>query len=119
MTKTQKIWFAIFAAMFLIPEILWGGLRSYIYGTLFPSKTGDLPLLFSIISFPQNKFFLIFVNLVSLIGIFGLIFVINKLQIKNKIIRFFILFLFGLIALATSLLALLQIGFAFSSFSIG
>jgi len=25
MTKKQKIWLAVFGAMFLVPEILWGG----------------------------------------------------------------------------------------------
>jgi hypothetical protein len=45
MTKNQKIWFSVFTAMFLIPEILWGGIRNLIYLIIsynkFPNQISD------------------------------------------------------------------------------
>ena len=49
MTKPQKIWFGIFLAMFLIPEILWGLLNTLLFGAIFngtgPSNFSLLPAL--------------------------------------------------------------------------
>ena len=41
MTKKQKIWFAIFLAMFLVPEVLWSPVNDFYYELLQSGKTGN------------------------------------------------------------------------------
>ena len=105
MTKKQKIWLSIFLAMFLIPEILWGGVRWIIFRAYFPLKifknfdfglTGDINnnLLGSLIAMAQ--FF----------GLLGFTVILSKLKtnslLKTIVLIFLIALLFfsGILALA-------------------
>ena len=56
MSKKQKLWFALFLAMFLIPEILWGGVNTLICGAIFRGDgLNSLALLPAIQSNGLNK----------------------------------------------------------------
>jgi hypothetical protein len=74
MTKKQKIWFAIFLAMFAIPEVLWGG----VFGLWSIDKN-----IFSI----ANRNILIFVVLIQFVG--SSMFAIEILKIKKTKKYFF------------------------------
>ncbi len=81
MTKKQKIWLAIFGAMFLVPEILW----SPILGLWSIDKE-----IFNI----GNRILLTIVVLLQFLGCLGLLFSIyNFKKIKNIFYLFILLFL--------------------------
>lgn len=73
MSKMQKIWLSIFAAMFLIPEILFFttlSLVSSINGKSFydiSSPVANYSIFFS------HPFYLLFIIAIELLGVFGLI----------------------------------------------
>jgi hypothetical protein len=94
MTKKQKIWFAVFLAMFIIPEILWSPLRS-IFLIYFPDK---LPDIFNLSLFNEinDNVAALMITLAQLIGLSGLMCLIYKLKINNliKIILFILFILF-------------------------
>lgn len=88
MSKKQKIWFAVFLAMFAVPEALWLiGMRGNI----------DIPW-FPINDLAQFKSILVvyFTTLIPFIGLLGLSKIIAKLQINRKIKM---LFFFALVPL--------------------
>jgi hypothetical protein len=86
MTKNQKIWLAVFLAMFLIPEILWSPYSSFYYSILFSNFGNSFQ---SIHLLPTPKL-LIIQKSILLIQFFGLLlslFVFAKSAIKNKLIK--------------------------------
>lgn len=101
MTKKQKIWFAVFLAMFLIPEILWSPIRG-IFSIYFP---GGLPDIFSISSSIEtnNNAIACLITLTQLIGLLGMVYLIYKSKINNSIKIITLFFLFLLICLSINL----------------
>lgn len=98
MTNKQKIWFAIFLAMFIIPEVLWSAYSSFYCAILF-SGSGNSFQLFHLVTNPKS---LIIQKLISFIQFFGLLsslIVLTKSQAKNKTVK----------SLAISFLAVLLI----------
>ncbi len=83
MAKKQKIWLAIFLAMFLVPEILWiSGIRGNI----------EIPWL-PINNFHQLAGILVayFTTLVPCIGLLGLFKIVMKLEIAKWLKSFLII----------------------------
>ena len=77
MTKKQKIWLAVFGAMFLVPEILWFcGIRGNIEVSWFPID--DFSQLMGI-------FTAYFTTLIPSFGLVGLLKTIKELQINKKL----------------------------------
>ena len=77
MTKKQKIWLAVFGAMFLVPEILWFcGIRGNIEVSWFPID--DFSQLMGILT-------AYFTTLIPSIGLVGLLKTIKELQINKKL----------------------------------
>jgi hypothetical protein len=70
MTKKQKIWFAIFAAMFLIPEVLWSPVGNFYYELIKPGN--DYPIRDNFLMKTDNANLLVLVFSVQAIGLIGL-----------------------------------------------
>ena len=84
MTKTQKIWLAIFLAMFVIPEVLWGPASGGLY-LFFKIKLKPI--------FPDSQVlndhfaFIILILASELIGIIGMIWLTTINKGLKKIIK--------------------------------
>ena len=106
MTKVQKIWFSVFLAMFLVPEILFGGLL----GTFLNLRFLPLIRTSSFFSFYPS---LGHINLWSeIIGVIGLIFIINKYPYRNNLIKYFF---YGILLLVLfSLLTIIYFYYTFN-----
>jgi len=117
MAKKQKIWFAVFLAMFLIPEILWPQstiiLYSWVREILFgiSPKPGDFSN-FDIFSFSQMPKLSGFIFLIKLIGLLGSLFysVLFYKEYK-KLIILIVAIVFALLLLATLFYAFFIFGF--------
>ncbi len=81
MTKKQKIWLAVFSAMFLVPEILWGGVRSLITKVFFQSSYSNFFSL-SVFSDVSNNLIASLISVVQFIGILIFVLVFIKLKIN-------------------------------------
>ena len=81
MTKKQKIWLAVFGAMFLVPEILWGGVRSLITKVFFQSSYSNFFSL-SVFSDVSNNLIASLISVVQFIGILIFVLVFIKLKIN-------------------------------------
>ena len=91
MTKKQKIWLSIFLAMFLIPEILWGGIVSFVYNSFFNKISINIMQLLNIAPI-NNNLIAAFALLCQLIGLVGLFFfMISNHAIKNKFLKILII----------------------------
>ena len=66
MSKIQKIWFTVFLAMFVVPEVLWSPLTNFYYGIF-----RDAPYRRNILSYSDNRDLLIMVVFVQFLGIVG------------------------------------------------
>jgi len=88
MAKKQKIWLAIFLAMFLVPEILWSPYSSFYYAILF-SNSGDSFQLFNLAPNPKSLIIQKLIVFVQFSGLLSSLFVLSKSQIKNKSIKLF------------------------------
>jgi hypothetical protein len=93
MTKKQKIWLAVFGAMFLVPEILWGGVRSLITKVFFQSSYSSIFSL-SVFSDINSNFIASLISMIQFIGIliFVLVFIKLKINLFIKLILITILF---------------------------
>ncbi|MFA6551914.1 MAG: hypothetical protein WCT19_00240 [Candidatus Paceibacterota bacterium] len=104
MTKTQKIWLMILGAMFILPEVLWGGLIT----TFFKFKI--IPL------FDTGSFFVNYpllghiMFLLEIAGVFGLLFINQKSQ-YNKSLKYFLSVILFLI-----LISIIWIAYVYYSF---
>ena len=76
----QKVWLWIFGAMFAVPEILWGNLLKIF-------KINFLPIYKDVQYFTDNPKMAFLVIIAEIIGIFGIIYFLNKksLGIDKKI----------------------------------
>jgi len=107
MTKNQKIWFSVFLAIFIIPEILWSPLANFYYELL---HTGDVfPLRASFLTNSDNFAIWKFVLWVQFSGLF---FAAGTLIISNtkKIIKFLGIIPLIVLILATLFAALFHFG---------
>jgi len=99
MTKIQKIWLWIFIAMFAVPEILWGSLIKVF-------KISFLPLYKDVQYFSDNPGVAFLLIIIEIIGISGIIYLLNKkslsVSLKLKYI-FNILLIIILVILVISL----------------
>ena len=107
MTKKQKIWFAVFLSMFILPEVLWSPLLNFYYEL---SKTGDVyPVR---VNFITNDFIIwkivLWIQLISLAGAI----VIMVLIPTKRIIKL------PIIAILTGLMLLVILAVLFN-FSVG
>lgn len=119
MTKKQKIWFAVFLAMFAVPEVLWGGIigRVIYYWILGSSVKGGI-LSFSLLSMPKSVNLIKFIYLTEFIGaLSGFFYAIVFYHPKNKLFKFLLLIILGLLLLVAFLYVLFAI--SFSGMSIG
>src|SRR5205085_10696939 len=80
MTKMQKVWFGIFLGMFIVPEILWGGLLSTFFGFKPVFDLSDIsdgkPVLGTLLVLPE------------VIGILALLFLNKRFKYKNNTIKY-------------------------------
>ncbi|MCX6718455.1 MAG: hypothetical protein NTY81_02530 [Candidatus Staskawiczbacteria bacterium] len=82
MTKIQKIWLWIFMAMFAVPEILWGNLIKIF-------KISFLPIYKNIKYFTDEPMIAFLVIIIEIIGISGIIYLLNKKDAKiNTILKY-------------------------------
>jgi hypothetical protein len=88
MTKKQKIWLAVFGAMFLVPEVLWGP----IFGLWSINKK-----IFDL----DNRFYLTLIVLLQFIGCTGLTFIVYRFK-KFKNILYWLALLFLLFCILRS-----------------
>ena len=102
MSKKERIWFAVFLAMFLIPEAIWGGMRLLIFNAFIPSgayglNSNDFPSI-------ENNLIGFIVTQSQLIGLLGIFLLFlkvkNKLFIKIPILLFLSVMIFFAIILA-------------------
>lgn len=71
LTKKQKTWMWIFAAIFMVPEILWGNLTK-ILGISF------LPIYKDVQIFTDNPILAFLVIFLEIIGTAGIFYLLNK-----------------------------------------
>src|SRR5690349_9937016 len=97
MTKKQKIWLAIFLAMFIVPEIIWSPISNYLYAFINNKSFHD-----SILMSSSYKSALIAVMLFQFLGIILSIALMSKGEkyknIKEGRVLLFLLAIIGLIS---------------------
>jgi hypothetical protein len=111
MTKNQKIWFAVFLAMFLVPEILWSPIGNFYYELLQTTKSGGTyPIRENFLTNSDNVDFLRFILLLQFIGalITLLIAFVSKL---NKFAKYFIVILLFVIFLVVGFALYFSVSF--------
>lgn len=101
LSKLQKIWLWIFGAMFLVPEILFLNIFSYV-SVIFFSK--EIPTIFSLISknysfSPVVFLFIVAIEILGVLGLFIFFIKLNKktLSILAGIVLLWLLFIFWFI----------------------
>jgi hypothetical protein len=103
MTKMQKIWMWIFIAMFAAPEILWGDLIKL-------ARIPLLPIFRNFQFFNDNPNFAYLVIVVEMVGILGVIYLLNKDHLGLKLnIRYIINVILFIILVAL----VLSLGFSY------
>ena len=115
----QKKWFVVFLAMFLLPEILWGGVIGKIvyYWVLNNSVKGGVSN-FSLLSIPSSFIFKKTIYLIEFVGVSAsLVCSITYYHPKYKLLKLALIISLGLLLLA----AFYYVLFAshFSNISIG
>ena len=119
MSKLQKTWLSLFAAMFLLPEILWSPVGNYIYE--LSQGSGKIIALRSNFITTSTNYSFIWYGLVTLIQLLGLIgcliylFVIKKKYPKNQLLLNTSIFL-AIILLILNLLTFYLVTFVGVSF---
>lgn len=87
MTKTQKIWFSIFLAMFLVPEILWSLTSNFLYNIIrFILGLNESKIFYNLLKFPDSshsKVLLITTLLIQFIGLLGIFLFVLKSKLKT------------------------------------
>ena len=91
MSKIQKICLWIFSAIFIIPEILWGS-------TIKIFRLNFLPIYRNVEIFNDNSLVAYLVIILEIIGVFGIIYFLNK-NYKNRLKYFFIIIFILVLAL--------------------
>lgn len=109
MTKKQKIWFAIFLAMFLVPEVLWGFLNTFFYGAIFK---GDGPSNFSLLPIIESNTLNTTISFIEFVGVLGAtIIIIAFYRPKNIVLKIVAVTIFLIFLLLISYLLLFSLNF--------
>ncbi len=108
MTKKQKIWLGVFLAMFIVPEVLWGGLLA----TFFNFKSVYNAATF----FVTVPFFGHLMFLAEIAGVSGLIFLNFNYQYKSIFYKYLFRIILLLILLGQLFIAYAYYSFIFVSF---
>jgi len=70
MTKKQKIWLAVFLAMFLVPEILWSPIGNFYYLIFFAEEWNEQTAqFFNMASLPDSGIIRLIIGIVEIIGL--------------------------------------------------
>jgi len=112
MTKQQQIWLAVFLAMFLVPEVLWGPIFNAIT-SLFGWPLHSI--YFNLTTFNDYPYLAFLVILVEIISIAGLWYLNLKVNHQNNLRGLFISILLAIIDIV--LVFLLFLNFAMSGIS--
>jgi len=97
MTKKQKIWLAVFLAMFLVPEILWSPISSF-YVSFFLPISGNFLQLLNLIPNPESPNIQKLILIIQFIGLLLTLLIINKKDyIKNKVVKWFSKFILSIL----------------------
>lgn len=105
MEKIRKIWFWVFLAMFLLPEILWSSILNMTNAIL---QNNNVTIFFrpNFLMQSDNRSLLLFVLVIQLIGILGLIVQIYRRNF-NKYFKILILLVLSSILIITGFVAYL------------
>jgi len=119
MTKNQKIWFVVSLAMFVVPEVLWSELRSFMYVMLFPDKFSDFPLLFNLLpSLNSNLIGTIF-TLIEFLGLIGVLIIVIKSTLRNKLVKISGIIILALLLIFEAILTWMQLYYFLNTPQIG
>ncbi len=96
MAKKQKIWLAVFLAMFLVPEILWSPIGNFLYNMVrFIFGLGEGRVFYGLLSFPdssESSVFLIICLLIQILGLSGTLSFVLRMSIK-RLVKYLLLIL--------------------------
>lgn len=110
MTKNQKIWLFVFLAMFIIPEILWGLLNTFLFGAIY---RGNGPSNFSVLPALQSNGLNALIVCIEFIGVlFTTIFCFLFYHPKNIILKILIIIFLVFLSLLTFYLLLFSYNFS-------
>lgn len=95
----KKIWLWVFMIMFLLPEIFWSPILNTVDGILQNNNITNFirPSFFTI---SDNRDILIFILLIQIIGIFGTLVQVHKLNL-NRLLKLLIYIILGIILILT------------------
>ena len=102
MTKNQKIWFAVFLAMFLVPEILLGAVRYVIFKMVFSFTASDI-FTSSVFQSLNNNLITFVIITIEFVGLIGLLVDFYKINFRIKLIKLILLAILVLLVCATAL----------------
>ena len=112
MTKNQKIWFAVFLAMFLVPEILWGSIVDFYYQLSQTSQSGGTyPLRYNFLTNSDNVGILKLVMLIELVGLACSFIVLLLARINNKVVKTLVFLIFATLLLIVGFAVLFAFNF--------
>ena len=119
MSKRQKIWLGIFGAMFLVPEILWGGIRWVVFN-IFLTSDFFYNWEIGIISGFKNNILGVIMALVQFTGLIALIYFLMRLKLKiNLAIKIIIILVSSFLILSTGILAWMTLYYLINTPQIG
>ena len=88
MTTKQKIWFAIFLAMFAVPEVLWSPVSDFYYEFWQSGKIGNIiPLRQNFLNNSDNVGILKLVIVIQLLSLFIAFGILLVAKFNSKIIK--------------------------------
>ena len=111
MTKVQKVWLGVFLAMFIVPEVVFGGLISTFFGNQSP-----LPIVHPSIFIDKVLFLGYLMFLSEIFGIAGLLVISRRIQYKNLLLKYLFISTLVLILLIQILIAYAYYRFTNTSF---
>ncbi len=106
MTKTQKIWLAVFLGMFLVPELLWSPVGNFIYELSIQAHSSSTrPFRDNFLQNSDNIYILYTVFTIQLIGLLITIIylLIFREQFKNKLLFWLLIFVLFILAIVVFL----------------
>ncbi|HOI97456.1 MAG TPA: hypothetical protein PLA19_03055 [Candidatus Pacearchaeota archaeon] len=118
MDRRQKVWLGIFGAMFLVPEILWSPMISFIYILIYPGEFYDLPLLFNLLPPFQNNLIAGMIEILQFVGLICFSFLFVKYK-ENDFLKILILTLTIPLVLISGFIALMGFYYILNSPQIG
>lgn len=95
----KKIWLWVFMIMFLLPEIFWSCILNTLDGILQNNNITNF-IRPNFLTISDNKDLLIFILLIQIIGIFGTLVQVRKLNL-NRVLKLLIYIILGIILILT------------------